>query len=101
MSTPMAISLDDKTAWKYAARLALETLAVEGNPITTDNLRMLGIPEPWHPNAWGQLFRTAHTHGVIEPHSICNSPRKQRHGALVRVWIGTEPYRSNTQKEAA
>lgn len=75
--------------WRDPAERALTWWAETSQPFTVDDLRDLGVPEPDHPARWGALFSAARKQDLVRPVGYTVSRRPQRHGSVVRVWVGT------------
>lgn len=67
---------------------AIQRKAKSGKPFTADDVRP-SKTEPDHPNQMGLLFRHASQAGLIQPVGWITSTRPSRHGAPIRLWIGT------------
>lgn len=87
MTKPAAL---EDLAWTDDAQDWLESWAWSGIPITADDMRQLFRPPP-HPNMVGAAFRTASQAGVIKHVRYIESTAPSRHGAIIRVWVGTNP----------
>lgn len=58
---------------------------------TVYDLALAGrIPEPPHPNMWGQLMSLARSAGLVVSVAAVPSSRPRTSRSLVRVWIGTK-----------
>lgn len=77
----------DQWWWDCAMR-AVTHLADSGRPFTANDVTLLGVPAPDHPNRWGALLRSAHTAGLIEAAGFTQSSRPSRAGGVCRVWVG-------------
>lgn len=88
MSTPAVL---EGKPWKVQGLELITVLAEEGKPFDAYTLSQRGLAKPEHPNAWGALFRSARSKGLIEVHEIHASARPERSGGLCRVWRKAQP----------
>lgn len=86
MTSPAAL---EDTTWKADARDWIKTWAAFDLPITADDTRF-SLREPPHPNMVGAAFRAACSAKIIRPIGYTESKSPSRHGAVIRVWAGTE-----------
>lgn len=85
MSTPMAVTLDDKADWFSLANDALDAVIDTQHLFSADDLRPL-VPAPGHPNWWGALFTAASAEGRITKAGPMISRSKSRRGGLIWQW---------------
>ncbi|NKG22244.1 hypothetical protein [Paeniglutamicibacter terrestris] len=85
MTTPMAISLDDKVDWFVLANEALDVVIESQHLFSADDLRGK-VPAPAHPNWWGALFNAASAQGRIVKAGPMLSRSKSRRGGLIWQW---------------
>ena len=79
------------------AMVAIEGLALRGRPFTSDDLRVaLGANgpltdevTPTHVNGYGAVIHAAAVKGIIHRIGYAQSERKEAHGRVVAVYIGT------------
>lgn len=93
MSTPMAISLNEKADWMVSARDAVEQLADDsrtyGSTFTADDLYMLiSRPETEAQRRYwpGSVFRSAEAAGLIVKAGYSNSRSRSRRGGARYEW---------------
>lgn len=75
-------------AWKREFVLLVARFADAMTPFSADDLRDAGLWEPDQPNRWGAGFRAQERAGVIESWGFAVSRRVERHGSVLRRWIG-------------
>lgn len=76
--------------WWSLASTALDYLRTIPQEFTADNLWLIGVPAPDHPNRVGGLFMSAHRRGEIKPVGYRTSTRTSRHAGVQRVWVGVQ-----------
>lgn len=74
--------------WRDCCDRGIEELARRGHDFQAVDLVDLGVPEPWHPNAWGARLHHAARRGLIEPVGYAQSRRPTVKASVVRVWRG-------------
>lgn len=85
MTTPAALTLDDRADWFDLANDEMDILINTRHIFSADDLRDK-LPAPAHANWWGALFGAAHKAGRIKPMGFQLSRTKSRRGGVVRVW---------------
>ena len=79
-----------RSRWSRLATAAMDSLAFEGMPFTSDDLRER-VGDPPTPNLLGAVFSRAAKEGAIARTSeIKTSSRPSAHARRLPVWIGTQ-----------
>lgn len=74
--------------WRDCADRGIAELAARGHTWQAADLLEVGVPEPWHPNAWGGRLHAAAAAGVIECVGFAPSKRATTKASIVRLWRG-------------
>lgn len=82
MSTPMAL---DHESWVADGLALIEGWAREGRRFTAEDVREKVGPPPT-PNRMGALVMQAKRLGYIEVVAFVPATRRERHGAVNRIW---------------
>lgn len=75
--------------WRSTVDTAIAHLARQGGEFTSDDIRLLGVDEPHHHNAWGARFSAAAKRGVIVRVGYRQSSRVAGHARVIAVWRGS------------
>lgn len=83
--TRPAVLETDPSVWRAEALDYIEARVRAGHQVTADDLRR-DLPEPPHPNAVGQVFRTLADRQVIEKAAFGASTCRSRRGGPRYAW---------------
>ena len=83
--TRPAVLETDPAVWRAEALDYIEARVRAGHQVTADDLRR-DLPEPPHPNAVGQVFRTLADRQVIEKAAFGASTCRSRRGGPRYEW---------------
>ena len=83
--TRPAVLETDPAVWRAEALTYIEARVRAGHTVTADDLRR-DLPEPPHPNAVGQVFRTLAGRQVIEKAAFGASTCRSRRGGPRYAW---------------
>jgi hypothetical protein len=91
----MARALTAAEQWRARAWLAMDELAQDGEPFTSEDLvDLVGLPSRVEGantnNAVGAIFAAAARRRLIERVGIRNAQRPALHAAALTVWKGTQ-----------
>jgi hypothetical protein len=88
-------AMSGRAEWRMEFWDEIRWRAKQGKPFSSDDvIEAIGHLDQFHMpnganNMVGQMFRQAHTDGLIEPVGFTKSRQPTRHGGMVRLWRGT------------
>ena len=82
-----AATRSEDPEWLQRASEVIERFASSGEHFSADDIRAI-VGDPVRAASMGGAFRSAVSRGLIAPAGLGTSSRIERHGGLMRLWVG-------------